>query len=95
MKTRDILLAGSVIWIAYMLYSNANRDKKIKSLSAAVVQTNESLKNAILQLSHSFTVPPKYIGNGNDNVLFPAGIQQDYNSTKNATVAPAMVQVRQ
>ncbi len=96
MSTKNLLLIGSAAWIAYILYSNMRRDKHISDLKKQVTDTQNQLKAAIEGRGQAFTLPPKYVNNGDftkDAAIFPSGINQDYNTCKGVTVAPPPVQV--
>lgn len=96
MNTKNLLLIGSAAWIAYILYSNMKRDEKIKMLQKQVADGEGKLKNALDSIAKSFTIPPQYVNNedfSKDAAIFPAGINQQYNTCKGVTVAPPPVKV--
>lgn len=97
MNTKTLLALGGIAWIAYILYKNNKQDKLIQEIKNELEDAKGKLEMATGQVITELPTKVKEtFGMTKPNVdlqLFGSEVKKRYNASKNATVAPAIVQV--
>jgi uncharacterized protein YjbJ (UPF0337 family) len=96
MNLKTLLGIGGIAWIAYILYKNNKQDMLIQEIKNELEDAKAKLEGAASQVITELPTKVKEtFGMSTPNIdmqLF-GNVKQSYNASKNATVAPAVIQV--
>lgn len=80
--TKALLLIGGAGWMAYLLVTNANRDKQLKDLNVRIASMEQAAK----------AIPAKYVAPvlETDSQLIPDKVLAVFDTSANATYSKSI-----